>query len=104
MPTDNGTDTHTVTFGSPRADRDRYTVVVTRNPLVAEWEFVVVIGDCDRNDRVDIFDLFRIRRALRDGTFDEFCNVDDSNNTIDIFDLFEIRKAIKEGAQAPPSP
>jgi hypothetical protein len=53
---------------------------------------------------VDIFDLFRIRRALRENTFDEFCNFDDSNNVIDIFDLFQARKALKEAAQAPPAP
>ena len=104
VPADNGTNTHTITFDPPLEDQDRYTVVVTENPLVAEWEFVTLIGDCDKNGQVTIFDLFRVRRALRDGTFDAFCNIDDSNDAIDIFDLFEIRKAVKEGAQAPPSP
>ena len=99
--TGNGTPVRSLTFPQPLPDQDRYTVTVrTADCLVARWEFVTLVGDCDGNERVDIFDLAALRSALRSGTFNPDCDFLEDGR-INIFDLAHLRIALRAQAAAP---
>ena len=98
--TGNGTDTHTLVLETPLPNGDRYTAVVIANQVLAEWSFAVLIGDCDRNERLDIFDLVRMRSALKNNLFDEGCDIRE-DGVINIFDLGQFRSALQEGIALP---
>ena len=96
----NGTSRHRLVLAAPLTDRDRYTVTMTVDSNLVQWDFITLVGDCDGNGVVDIFDFFRVRRALKAGTFDESCDfVEDG--VINIFDLLSGRQALRVGARAP---
>ena len=96
----NGTETITVVVGGSLPDRDRYTVTVQGPGLFSQWEFVTLIGDCDGSRTVDIFDLSRLRAALRSASFDPACDIAE-DGIINIFDLFPLQKALKNAASVP---
>ena len=96
----NGTGVITLVVGGTLPDRDRYTVTFSGPGLVAQWEFVTLIGDCDGNRTVDIFDLGRMRAAIRNASFDSGCDLAE-DNVINIFDLIPLRRALQAGATAP---
>ena len=98
--TGNGTETITLEFAEPLANQDRYTVVVATGDSSLQWEFVTLIGDCNGDAVVNIFDLGLLRTALRAGTFDPECDIRD-DGTINIFDLAHVRAALRDGASAP---
>lgn len=99
--TGNGTTLRSLSFPQPLPDQDRYTVTVrTADCRVARWEFVALVGDCDGNKRVDIFDLAAMRSALRFGTFDADCDIQEDGR-INIFDLAHVRTALRASAVAP---
>ena len=99
--TGNGTTLRSLTFPQPLPDQDRYAVTVrTADCRVARWEFVTLVGDCDGNERVDIFDLAAMRSALRSGTFDPDCDIQEDGR-INIFDLAHLRTALRAQAAAP---
>ena len=98
--TDNGSEAPTFVLDAPLPNVDRYTATVIANQVTAEWSFAVLIGDCDRNERVDIFDLARMRNALRNAVFDEGCDIQE-DGVISIFDLARLRRALQEGIALP---
>ena len=96
----NGTGIITLVVGGTLPDRDRYTVTFRGPGLVAQWEFVALVGDCDGNRTVDVFDLARMRAAIRSASFDSGCDIVE-DNVINIFDLIPLRRALQAGATAP---
>lgn len=99
--TGSGTPLRSLTFPQPLPDQDRYTVTVrTADCLLARWEFVTLVGDCDGNERVNIFDLAALRLFLRSATFDPDCDIQEDGR-INILDLAHLRIALRAQAAAP---
>lgn len=98
--TGNGTTRHRFELAEPLRDRERFTVTLHLDQHLIQWDFVTLVGDCDRNGVVNIFDLARVRTALQTTTFDADCDFVE-NGAIDIFDLLHIRQALRIGAEAP---
>ncbi len=96
----NGTQTITRTLADTLPDQDRYFVTIQGPGFLEQWEFVTLIGDCDGNAVVNIFDLGRLRNALRNATFDAECDLT-LDGVINIFDIFPLRTALRVGATAP---
>ena len=98
-----GSSTHSLQFSGSLPDQDLYTVSVSADGLFDQWQFRVLVGDCNQDGVVNIFDLGGIRDLLRNGTFDPNCNIDDRNNNlvINIFDLGLVRTALRNGSSAP---
>ena len=81
-------------------DQERCVSGAPGHCRVARWEFVALVGNCDENERVDIFDLAAMRSALRFGTFDADCDIQEDGR-INIFDLAHVRTALRAQAVAP---
>ncbi len=96
----NGSGVITLIVGGTLPDRDRYTVTFNGSGFITQWEFVALIGDCDGSRTVDIFDLGRMRAAMRSASFDSACDITE-DNAINILDLFPLRQALQAGASAP---
>lgn len=96
-----GTNQLTLQFPEDLPDQDRYTVVVSADGLFDQWQFRVLLGDCNQDGVVNIFDLGEMRAHLRNGTFDANCNIKDTDSVINIFDLGFVRTALRNGASAP---
>lgn len=96
----NGAQAITRTLADTLPDQDRYTVTIQGPGLLEQWEFVTLIGDCDGNTVVNIFDLGRLRNALRNAMFDAECDIQ-PDGVINIFDLSHLRMALRSGASAP---
>ena len=95
----NGTDRHTLNFSTPLPDRDRYTVVVNADSVVTQWTFVTLVGDCNLDQRVNIFDLAMMRDLIRNGLYDAQCDIQEDGQ-INIFDLGHLRRALRDDSMA----
>ena len=98
--TGNGTTRHRFELAEPLRDRERFTVTLHLDSHLIQWDFVTLVGDCDRNGIVNIFDFARVRTALKTGSFDEDCDFLE-DGVVDIFDLGHIRGSLRMGAEAP---
>ena len=96
-----GTSTHTLQFSGGLPDQDLYTVAVSADGLFDQWQFSVLLGDCNQDGVVNIFDLGEMREHLRNGTFSADCNIQDTDSVINIFDLGFVRTALRNGSSAP---
>ena len=96
-----GTSTHILHFSGGLPDQDLYSVAVSAEGLFDQWQFSVLVGDCNQDGVVNIFDLGGLRTLLRNATFDPDCNIQDTDNVINIFDLGLVRTALRNGASAP---
>ena len=96
----NGTTRHRFELAEPLRDRERFTVTMHLDAHLIQWDFVTLVGDCDRNGIVNIFDFARVRTALQTGTFDDDCDFRE-DGVINIFDLRYIRRSLRIGAEAP---
>lgn len=96
-----GTSTHTLQFAGTLPDEDLYSVAVSADGLFDQWQFKVLLGDCNKDGVVNIFDLGEMRDHLRNGTFSVDCNIQDTDSVINIFDLGHVRTALRNGSSAP---
>ena len=48
---------------------------------------IALLGDINRDDNVDIYDVSLIINMVLSGSFDKIANIDDTNEILDIYDI-----------------